>query len=138
MSFTLYGPAQQHLQTVLPDFVRVLSERGLVPILSHAGAGRTEKEGKVIWEYQRPVFLLAGQKREALGPGKYYDLLGFPVWIAEFDNLVLKGRVLTFMRIGEPKPEEHLVIEDAPQNYLDLAMRENCAPCRELNVMPAI
>ena len=131
LSFTLSKSAQEHLQKILPGYEEGMSKRKLVPTLSYAGAGRKEKDGKVIWEYKGPLFLLAGQKCEAPRDGKYYDVLGFPVWIGETDNLLLKGRVLTFMRVGSPEPEDQLVIENAPENYFEMALRDNRTSCCE-------
>lgn len=100
-----------------------------MPILSYSGGGRAEKNGKIIWEYRGALFLLGGQRQEALQKGRYFDLLGFPVWIGEIDQLLLNGRVLTFMEVGTPKPFKHLVIENAPENFFQTVLREN-AKCR--------
>lgn len=135
ISFTLSSSAEAHLQKILPDWIDGMSKRELVSILSYSGGGRREKGGKVIWEYRGPLFLLAGQKRESLRDGKYYDVLGFPVWIGEIENLLLKGRVLTFIKVGSPEPEEYLVIENAPENYFELALKDACrVSCSEPKV----
>ena len=138
ISFTLSKSAHEYLQKALPGCVEWMSKQNLVPILSFSGGGRHEKDGKVIWEYSGPLFLLAGQKREALRDGKYYDVLGFPVWIGEIDNLLLKGRVLTFMKVGSPEPVEQLVIENAPENYFETALRNNCASCCEPKIKQGV
>jgi hypothetical protein len=138
ISFTLSKSAQAHLQAVLPDWVGGLSKKGLVPILSYSAGGRDEKDGKVLWEYRGALFTLGGQKREELREGQYYDVLGFPVWIDEFDNHLLKGRVLTFIKVGRPEPEENLVIENAPENFLEMTSRENCTPCREPEIKQGV
>jgi hypothetical protein len=82
------------------------------------------------------LFLLCAQKPEALPRGKYYDLLGFPVWIYELDNLLLKGRVLTFAKVGGPEPQAELVLENVPDNYFELAMQEGggCCSCGDPTV----
>jgi hypothetical protein len=138
ISFTLSKSAHEHLQKVLPGWVEGMSKQKLVPILSYSGAGSTEKDGKVIWEYRGTLFLLAGQKREALRDGKFYDVLGFPVWIKEIDNLLLKGRVLTFIKVGSPEPQEQLVIENAPENYFEMALRDNCTSCCEPKIKQGV
>ena len=126
IDFTLTVSAQEYLSKTLPDWVKQTSEKGLVPLLSYAGGGRSEKDGKITWEYHGgALFLLAGQRREALSKGKYFDLVGFPLWIGEIDQLLLKGRVLTFTEVGAPEPQKHLVIENAPENFLQTALREN-------------
>lgn len=129
INFTLSKSAREHLQKLLPGWVGRMSERKLVPILCWSGGGRTEKGGKVIWEYRGPLFSLAGQKREALRDGRFYDVLGFPIWMGEMDSLLLKDRVLTFMKVGSPEPIGQLVIENAPDNYFEAAVRNNCASC---------
>jgi hypothetical protein len=123
-SFTLSKSAQEHLQDILPNWIDECSKKGLVPILSHSGVCRKEKGGKVLWEYRGPDFLLAGQRIEALGSGKYYDLLGCPVWIDDFDNHLLTRKVLTAINFGSPEAEVFLVLENAPDNYFETAMQE--------------
>jgi hypothetical protein len=130
IDFTLTESAQEYLSKTLADWVKQTSEKGLVPILSYAGEGRSEKDGKIIWEYRGgALFLLANQRREALQSGRYFNLLGFSVWIGDIDQLFLKGRVLTFMGVGAPEPRKHLVIENAPENFFQTVLREN-ARCR--------
>lgn len=129
IGFALSESAREHFLKVLPDWVRQASQQGLVPKLSYSGAGRRERDGKTTWEYRGSLFLLASQRREALHRGKYFDLLGFPVWIGDVEQLLLRGRVLTFLEVGAPEPEEHLVIENAPENFFETVLQEN-ANCR--------
>lgn len=137
IGFILSKSARAHLKAVLPEWVGGCQKKKLVPLLSFSGGGRREdKQGNVTWEYNGSLFLLAGQKREALRDGKYYDLLGFPVWIDDFDNHLLKGRVLTFLKVGSPEPTENLVIENAPENFLEMVSRENCSACPAPEIKP--
>lgn len=138
MNFSLSKPAEDYLKGVLPDFVEFMSKQELVPSLSHSRGSRSKKDGRVVWEYNGPLFLLAGQKREALRVGKYYDVLGYLLWIEEIDSRILKDRVLTFMKVGRPEPREFLVIENAPDNYFDVAMRGNSTSCCELKTKPDV
>lgn len=128
--FALSESAQNYLSKTLPDWTKHTRERGIVPMLSFSGAVRMEKDGKVICEYRGPLFLLASQKREKLRDGKYYDVMGFSLWMYEFDYLLLKGRVLTFTKVGAPHPEEHLVIENAPEDFFETVYKQakSCVP----------
>ena len=84
-----------------------------------------EKNGKVLWEYKGPRFVIGAHKPENLIEGTLYDLLGFPVWMRDFDDHLLKGRVLTASMVGSPEPQEHLVIENAPEDYLKKFSQKN-------------
>ena len=125
LSFSLSQSAQNYLQEILQHRSDQPHKPGFVPILSYSGGSRIENEGKVLSDYNGPNFLVGSQKLEALGPGKYYHLLGFPIWIDDSDNLLLKGRTLTVVEVGHPEPMELLVIENAPENYLEIVSREN-------------
>lgn len=129
--FALSESAQKYLSKTLPDWTKHTLERGNVPMLSFAGAGHTQQDGKVTWEYRGALFLLASQKREMLRGGKYYDVMGFSLWMYEFDYLLLKGRVLTYTKVGAPHPEEHLVIENAPEDFFETVFKQgkSCASC---------
>src|SRR5262249_23911533 len=136
IGFNLTESAEEYLSKMLPGWTREASARGLVPILSYSGGGRCEKDGRITWEYLGPLFLLADQRQEALGSGKYFDLLGFPVWIGETEQLLLKGRLLTFMKVGGPEPEEHLVLDHVSENFFETALKEGagCCSCRSPDV----
>lgn len=126
IGFTLTDSAREYLSKTLPDWVQQTLERGQVPELCYAGGGRSEKNRKIIWEYRGgALFLLGSQRPEALRSGTYFDLLGFSVWIGDIDQLLLKGRVLTFAEVGGPEPRKHLVIENAPENFFQTVLREN-------------
>ena len=132
IGFTLTELAQEYLSKTLPDWIKQTSEQRLVPTLSFSGGGRAERNGKVTWEYRGALFLLGGQRRGALQKGGYFDLLRFPVWIAEIDQLLLRGRTLTFAAVGMPEPRKYLVIENAPENFFETVLREN-SKCRLRN-----
>jgi hypothetical protein len=136
IGFNLTESAEDYLSKTLPDWTKEASARGLVPILSYSGGGRCEKDGQITWEYQGPFFLLADQRHGALGNGKYFDLLGFPVWIGEVEQLLLKGRLLTFVKVGGPEPEGHLVIDNVPENFFETALKQGagCCSCRSPDV----
>lgn len=135
IDFASSASAEAHLLKYLPEWVGTMSKQGIVPILSWCGGTKMEKGGKVLWEYTGPQFCVAGQKPEALSGGKYYDLLGCPVWIEEFSINVLKGHVLTTMKIG-PEDNEILIIENAPADYLNQGFPE-CSCCNSKNSVKA-
>jgi hypothetical protein len=132
IKFTLSPSAKAHLVKILSNWVESTSQKGLVPILSFSGGGRMEKDGKILWEYRGPEFLIAGQRPEALRGGKYYDLLGFSVWIQDFEQRLLEGQVLTTIKIGNSNDYELFVLANAPDNYLETALPKRCC-CRSSN-----
>jgi len=81
----------------------------------------------VLWEYRGPNFLLAGEEPGQPRPGRYFDLLGFRIWIGEIEELLLKGRTLTIIHHGSPEPAELLVIQGAPEDHLETTLRAHCS-----------
>lgn len=111
IAFTFSPTAQERLSTVVPAWIGQTLKKGLVPILSYDRGERRERQGRVVWEYSGPQLGMFGQRPEALRNGHFYDLFGFQVWIAESEYLLLKGKTLTFTKVGGPEPKERLVIE---------------------------
>jgi len=124
IQFKLSASAEKNLLKDLPNFATEAAKRGRVPVLFYCGGSRVEKNGKILWEYTGPQFLLTAQKAETLCDGRFYDLLGFAVWVEEIEERLLQGRVLTAIQSGNPEQAEILVLEDAPENYLELAFPE--------------
>ena len=114
--FTLTDSARQYL---LRGLSIERSAQGLVTSLMYCGCLAPEKDGKVLWTYHGPNFLIAGQRPAHLRAGAYYDLLGFQVWIGEVEQILLKGKSLTTIHYGTPQPQELLVIDGAPADYFD-------------------
>jgi hypothetical protein len=123
VNFTLSETAKRYLQRGLSG-AEQSSTRGLVTCLTYSGGYAPERDGKILWEYRGPNFLIAGQKPGNLRPGGYYDLLGFRVWIGEMEQRLLEDRTLTTIQYGSPEPAELLVIENVPDNYFEAMMRE--------------
>jgi hypothetical protein len=123
LNFTLSEGAKEYLQRDL-TLADQLSTRGLVTCLTYSGGFAPTRDGKVLWNYQGPNFLIAGQKPGNLGPGRYYDLLGFRVWIGKMEQALLEGRTLTTIQYGSLEPAELLVIQNVPDNYFEVMMRE--------------
>lgn len=123
VNFTVSETAKQYVQRNLSRFAGEMSARGLVTCLTYSGAFAPEKDGKILWSYRGPNFLIAGQKPGNLRVGGYYDLLGFRVWIGKTEQILLEGRTLTTLHYGRPDPEELLVIEDAPEDYFETMVR---------------
>ena len=98
INFTLSNSAEAYLRKSLPGWVEIVLKRGSVPILTHTGGGRAEKDGKIIWQYKGPAFVIAGQKTGSLSGGKYHDLVGCSIWIEELECIMLKGRTLTMKK----------------------------------------
>jgi len=121
VNFTLSEIAKDYLQRSLL-IAENMSARGLVSCLSYSGGLTQEKDGKTLWNYSGPNFLIVGQKPQHLGTGRYYDLLGFRVWIGEIEQILLKGRTLTTLQCESPHGMELLVIENAPKNYFETIM----------------
>ena len=95
------------------------SAQGLVTSLTYSGGLAPKKDGKALWNYRGPNFLIAGQRPAHLRAGAYYDLLGFRVWIGQEEQILLKGKTLTTIHYGTPQPEELLVIEGVPDDYFE-------------------
>jgi hypothetical protein len=123
LNFALSETAKQYLQKVLSQFAGGMSARGLVPCLSYSGGFAPEKDGKILWQYRGPNFLLGGHKPKNLHAGKCYNLLGFRVWIGKIEEILLEGRTLTIIQYGNPDPQELLVIENAGEDYLEKTMQ---------------
>lgn len=101
----------------------------MVPVLTYSGAGKEIVKDEVKWDYRGPMMVLAGQTRERLGPGKYYDLLGHQVWIENNFHPFLKGQEWTHIKVGGPEPKPCLTIENPPANYLDYILRGSSGAC---------
>ena len=123
VNFTVSETAKQYLQRNLSPFAGQMSARRLVTCLNYSGGYAPERDGKILWNYRGPNFLIAGQKPRNLRGGGYYDLLGFRVWIGEMEQTLLEGRNLTTIRYGSPEPAELLVIENAPEDFFETMMR---------------
>ena len=122
VNFALSETAKRYLQRDL-SVMEHSSIRGLVTCLTYSGGYAPERDGKILWDYRGPNFLIAGQKPEHLAAGGYYDLLGFRVWIGEREQRLLEGRTLTTIQYGSPEPAELLVIENVPDDYCAAMMR---------------
>jgi hypothetical protein len=122
LNFALSDSAKQYLQRDLTAAAQ-WSTRGLVTCLTYCGGLAPERDGKILWNYKGPNFSIGGQKPGKLRAGRYYDLLGFRVWIAEMEQRLLEGRTLTTIQFGSPEPGELLVIENAPEDYFEVMMR---------------
>ena len=121
-------PAKRYFQSV-KAFVSDMERRGLVTALTYSGGAAVDEGGKILWEYRGPNFLFGGLKQGELGTGNFYDLLGHKVWIREIEETLLEGMTLTTIMYGDPKPMELLVIENAPENFLERIMpRCACGP----------
>ena len=123
MNFTVSETAKQCLQRNLSLFSGDRAGRRLVTCLTYSGGYAPERDGKLLWNYQGPNFLIAGQRPGNLRAGGYYDLLGFRVWIGEMEQTLLESRTLTTIQYGSPEPAELLVIENAPEDYFEILMR---------------
>ena len=135
-TFSLSEAAEQYLQQSLASSVGQMSERGLVTSLTYSGGYAPERDGKILWEYRGPNFLLAGQNPAQLGAGRYYDLLGYRVWIGEIEEILLRGKTLTMIQYGKPAPAELLVIKNAPEDYLEASLRARCGCAARASTRP--
>src|SRR5436190_24239594 len=117
VNFTVTETGKQYLQRGLSRFAGEMSERGLVTCLTYSGGFAPEKDGRILWSYRGPNFLIGGQGPGNLRAGGFYDLLGFRVWIGKTEQILLEGRTLTTLQYGSPDPEELLIIEGAPEDY---------------------
>jgi hypothetical protein len=120
--FSLTDSARKHLLSTLPAFTSAVERRGLVTGLTYSGGMALDEGAKILWEYRGPNLLIGGLKQGELGAGNFYDLLGYKVWIREFEEALLEGMTLTTIMYGDPKPMELLVIENAPENLLERCM----------------
>jgi hypothetical protein len=123
VNFRISEPAKQYLQSALALSSEQMSARGLMVCLTYSGGYAPTREGKILWNYRGPNFLIAGQKPGSLRAGGYYDLSGFRVWIGKTEQTLLEGRTLTTIQYGSPEPAELLVIENAPEDYFEAMMR---------------
>lgn len=123
VDFKMSETAKQYLQRALTSSAGGVSAQGLVVCLTYSGGYAPERNGKILWNYLGPNFLIAARRPGNLGAGGYYDLLGFRVWIGEREQKLLEGRKLATIKYGSPEPAELLVIENVPDNYCEAMMR---------------
>ncbi len=117
-SFKMSDSARKYLRSALLSLSPRAQSRGTTVALTYSGGFAAEKDGKMLWQYQGPNFLVAGITAKNPRGGHYYDLLGFRVWIGEVEEALLNGLTLTTITYGESHPEELLVVENAPENFL--------------------
>jgi hypothetical protein len=125
--FSLSDSARNYFRSWLPDFAPDMERRGMVAALTYSGGPAVQKDGKTLWQYGGPVFLIAGLKSEQLRAGSFYHLMGHKVWIGEMEEALLEGTSLTTAICGSPNPDELLVIENAPENLLERYFKPGCA-----------
>ncbi len=112
VNFTLSETGKRYIRDLLTYSAEGMAARGLVACLTYSGGFEPERDGKILWSYRGPNFLIAGHKPQNLGAGEYYNLLGFRVWIGDIEHRLLEGRTLTTIQYGSPGPAELLVIEN--------------------------
>ncbi len=117
-AFSISASAEKYLRSALLSLHPRAESRGTVMALTYSGGAAVEKDGKMLWQYQGPNFLVAGITAKNPRGGHYYGLLGFKVWIGEVEEALLDGLTLTTITYGESHPEELLVVENAPENFL--------------------
>jgi len=124
--FSMTDSARRHLLSTLPAFTSAMERRGLLTGLTSSGGMDLNEAGKILWQYRGANLLIGGLKQGEPGVGNFYDLLGYKVWIREFEEALLEGVTLTTIMYGDPKPMELLVIENASENFLERCMPGAC------------
>jgi hypothetical protein len=123
LNLRLSARARRYLKRCLDPFVGQMSQKGLATSVTYSGGcSVSDKNGRLLWEYRGPHFLIGGEKPESLREGQFYDLLGFRVWIRDRDAILLKSQTLTTIMYGDPHPDELLVPENASEHFFEEAL----------------
>ena len=123
IQFGISPSAELLLQNYLPNYFKICTSLNQILLFAYTGRIRVQ-DGDAVFRDLGPCFQFFGTKAENLHDGKYYDLFGFPTWISDLPDFLLKGRVLTTKMVGD---RQLFTIENAPEDFLGSVFEQNAS-----------